>query len=173
MATLKQNSYFRANYLDASAVIKILVNEPSSSPVSRYFKGPHSFYMTSLCFAEAPGVLKTKYFRRKEITEKGYLNRSYLLTVWLREQRIKLDEVSLIEPIVFKELESIIKKYPIDTSDALQIITIKRGRFSNLVKESQSLLITADGELAKAASAEGLSVWDCVHETSPPRLTST
>ncbi|TAK03091.1 PIN domain-containing protein [bacterium] len=167
MVTSGRASYIRANYLDASAIIKVLVEEPDSSLVAEYFKGPHTFCMTSLCFAEALGVLKAKYFRHHHITEKGYLNRSYLLTVWVRDLRIKLDEVPLTEPKVFEEVEAIVKKYQIDTSDALQIVTIKRGEFSNFTGESQSLLITADGDLAKAARHEGLIVWDCVHEPSP------
>ena len=167
MGAAERVTYIRANYLDASAIIKVLVEEPDSSLVVEYFKGPHLFYMTSLCFAEALGVLKAKYFHHNQITEKGYLNRSYRLTGWVRDRRVKLDEVPLTEPKVFEEVEAIVKKYHIDTSDALQIVTIKNGNFSNFSGESQSLLITADGDLAKAARNEGLIVWDCVREPSP------
>ena len=167
MATSERTTYFRASYLDASAIIKVLVEEPDSLNVAQYFKAPHSFYMTSLCFAEALGVLKAKYFRHQSITEKGYLNRSYLLTVWVRDQRIKLDEVPFTEPEVFGEVEVIVKRYQIDTSDALQIVTIKRGKFSHCAGESQPLLITADRSLAEATRSEGLMVWDCIHEPSP------
>ena len=167
MVTSGRTTYFNANYLDASAIIKLLVKEhDSSSLVEYFFEGRRSFYMTSLCFAEALGVLKAKYFYHNQMTEKGYLNRSYLLTVWVRDRRIKLDEVPLTEPKVFEEVETIVKKYHIDTSDALQIVTIKKGKFNNFAGESQSLLITADGDLAKAARNEGLIVWDCVHEPS-------
>lgn len=123
--------------------------------------------MTSLCFAEALGVLKAKYFHKQSITEKGYLNRSYLLTVWVRDRRIKLDEVPLTGPEVFGEVEAIVKRYQIDISDALQIVTIKKGKYYNLAGESKSLLITADRGLAEAARNEGLIVWDCIHEPSP------
>lgn len=167
MVTSARTTYFRASYLDASAIIKVLVEEPDSLPVAQYFKGPHPFYMTSLCFAEALGVLKAKYFRRQSITEKGYLNRSYLLTVWVRDRRITLDEVPLTELEVFGEVEAIVKRYQIDTSDALQIVTIKKGKFSNFAGESKSLLITADSDLARAARNEGLIVWDCIHEPNP------
>ncbi len=170
MVTPEKVSYFRANYLDASAIIKVVVAEPDSLPVTEYFKGPHAFYMTSLCLAEALGVLKAKYFSHQHIThitEKGYLNRSYLLTQYVKNGRIKLDEVPITDPQVFEEVETIVKKYQIDISDALQIVTIRKGKFSNTVGESQSLLITADGELAKAARNERLNVWDCVREPSP------
>ena len=167
MVTSGRTTYFRASYLDASAIIKVLVDEPDSVPIAQYFRGPHPFYMTSLCFAEALGVLKVKYFHRESITEKGYLKRSYLLTVWVRDRRIVLDEVPLTEPEIFEEVEAIIKRYEIDISDALQMVTIKKGKFSNFASESKSLLITADSDLAKAARNEGLLVWDCIHEPSP------
>lgn len=167
MTTSERTSHVKANYLDTSAIIKILIDEPESSLIAEYFKGPHLFYMTSLCFAEALGVLKAKYFRHHHITEKGYLNRSYRLMVLVRDRRIKLDEVSLAQPKEFEEVEAIVRKYQIDTSDALQIVTIKKDKFSNFSGESQSLLITADGGLAKAARNEGLVAWDCVREPCP------
>ena len=161
-------SFFRANYLDASAIIKILVNEKDSSSVQDYFhNGRNCFRMTSVCFAEALGVLKAKYFNRKDISEKGYLNRSYLLISLVRDKRILVDEISLSDPKIFNEVESVVKKYNIDISDAFQIVTIKKGRFSRFVDESQSLLISADSDLAKAARSEGVKVWVCTHEPIP------
>ena len=68
---------------------------------------------------------------------------------------------------MFDEVEAIVKKYQIDVSDALQIVTIKKGEFNKFIGESQSLLITADEGLANAARSEGLAVWDCIHEPSP------
>src|SRR5881296_1193302 len=98
----QMKSWFRATYVDASAIIKILVDENGSSPVQKYFhKNSSCFRITSLCFAEALGVLKVKYFYQKKITKKGYLNRSYLLVGWLRSRRILLDEVDLSDPKIF------------------------------------------------------------------------
>lgn len=167
MAGSGKVDYVRVHYLDASALVKLLVDEPGSSRLKEYFDNPNVFRMTSLCFAEALGVLKAKYLYRGEITEKGYLHRSYLLEVYLKHGRIKLDEVSLTDPAMFDEVEVIVKKYQIDISDALQIVTLKKGRYSKFVEESQSLLITADADLAKAARSEGLKVWDCINEPSP------
>jgi len=163
----------RVYYLDASALVKLLVDEPDSSRIKEYFNKHHLFRMTSLCFAEALGALKVKYLYRKEITEKGYLNRSHLLTIYLRQGQIKLDEVSLTDPAVFDEVEAIVRTYQIDVSDALQIVTLKKGRYRSFVGESQSLLITADADLAQAARSEGLQVWDCINEASPEHSPET
>jgi hypothetical protein len=46
-------------------------------------------------------------------------------------------------------------------------VTILHGRFRELGPNSQSILITADRDLAKAARAEGAKVWDCTTEPAP------
>jgi hypothetical protein len=52
-----------------------------------------------------------------------------------------------------------LSKYPrIDFSDAFQILSVKKGYYSRLCGKSQTVLVTADGELAKAAELEGLKV---------------
>src|SRR3970040_652608 len=111
-------SYVRANYLDTSALIKLLVDEPDGSQLKEYFERNNGFYVTSLCFAEALGVLKVKHFYREEITQKGYLNRSYLLTVLIRNRRVELDEVLLADSAIFAAVEEVIRKYEIYISDA-------------------------------------------------------
>jgi predicted nucleic acid-binding protein len=168
MSLQNTTAFFRANYLDASAIVKVLVDEPDCEHIQEqeYFKSPNVFYMTSFCFAEALGVLKVK-LSRGEITKKGYANRCYLLTNWIRTQRVKIDEVPLTASSVFEEVESLARQYGIDVSDALQIVTIRNGKYSNLVGESKSVLITADRGLTKAARNEGLMVWDCIHEPIP------
>lgn len=54
-----------------------------------------------------------------------------------------------------------------------QIVTLKKGRYRSFVGESQSLLITADADLAKAARSEGLQVWDCINEAGPEHSPET
>jgi hypothetical protein len=60
-----------------------------------------------------------------------------------------------------------IKQHGIDFLDCLQIVTILHGQFRHLGPNSKSLLITADEELAKAARAEGVNVWDCINDSAP------
>jgi predicted nucleic acid-binding protein len=60
---------------------------------------------------------------------------------------------------VFSEVQSLCRKYQkIDFSDAFQILSVKKGYFSPLCGDSQTVLVTADAELAKAAEQEGLKV---------------
>ena len=53
------------HFLDASATVKLMIEEPYSERIRDYFrKGFHrgyKFFMTPFCFYEALGVLKGKY----------------------------------------------------------------------------------------------------------------
>lgn len=126
--------------------------------------------MTSLCFAETLGVLKVKHFHRKELSKDQYFYASYLLIACLRENRIMLDELPVSDLTIFLESENLSKKYKIDLVDAMQLVTVKRGRFSAFCEESRTIFITADSCLAKAAREEGLRVWNCVKEDSPTMM---
>ena len=53
-------------------------------------------------------------------------------------------------------------------SDALQLLSVKHGKFYKLTEESKTVLITSDQSLAKAAKAEGLRVWNPEKESEPP-----
>jgi hypothetical protein len=63
---------------------------------------------------------------------------------------------------VFTETEKIAKRYELDLSDALQLVTIKQ-RFGKL--KPKPLLITADSALAAAAQKEGIEIWNCSRST--------
>ena len=51
----------RTIYFDASAAVKLVVNELGSENVRARFAEHHRHFMTNLCFAEALGVLKSKH----------------------------------------------------------------------------------------------------------------
>jgi hypothetical protein len=70
----------------------------------------------------------------------------------------------------FAEVEKIVLRYEkLDFSDALQIVSVKRGIFGLGVDGSKTLLATADGPLQKAAVQEGLWVWNCWRVLVHPR----
>lgn len=158
----------RTHYLDASAIIKLLVKEEGSDRLNEYFKNHSNFYTTSLCVGEALGVLKVKYFRRKEIDQEAYFAASEILTRgtdalgWLEIEEIKISDSN-----VFHEVEQLCKKHSLDFSDGLQIYTLKKGLFSVLPGDSTPILITADDALAEAAKCEGGRVWHILKESEP------
>lgn len=161
------NNWAKTHYLDASALIKLLIDIPEENvgreALRAYFYGNANFHMTSLCFAEAFGVLKVKYFNLKKINEEEYLTAIEKL-IWGRTQ---IDDVPIKSYDILQEAKRLISNHNLDLSDAMQIVTIMRGTYSFLARGSKSILITADAKLAKAARAEGVRVWNCYTESNP------
>jgi len=161
----------QANYLDASAAVKLVVEEPGSDNIRAYFQNrgkTHSaFFMTRLCLDEALGVLKHKWLKVK-VSREQYIGISQLLQSCVRNHRIVVDDVDLSDNNTFNKAEELVRRYNLDLSDALQIFTLKHGKFRFNSLESKSILITADGSLADAAREEGLRVWNCQKTAHPP-----
>ena len=171
--------WIKTCYYDASALVKLLVEETGSDIIRKYHDEHQSshFHTTSLCFAETFGVLKTKR-GRGEITEDQYLDASDELRSYISGGRIQISDVNIADVVIFGEAEKLVRKYrpekysknsiskSIDISDALQIVTLKKDYFSKF-PETRPLLITADAGLAKAARGENLCVWDCMNEEPP------
>mgnify|MGYP001599440683 CR=1 FL=1 len=170
--------YIRMHFLDASALVKYILFpdipesiEPGSKNINEYIKkGVCLLYTNNLCLAEAFIVLKTKYFgskARKVLNFDGYL-----IVINRLKGRIKrnLIEISKFDYLADNNLEKaieIIEKYQIDLFDALQIVDVKYGQSSSFRRKSQTLLITADENLANAAKKEGVKVWYCINEPVP------
>lgn len=156
----------KAHFLDASALVKLVVEENGSESLRNYFNANASFCTTPLCLGEALGALKGKW-GRKEIEESAYFSATRRLIIDAWGKRIEIDDISFLTPTVHSEVENLAKKHTLDLSDALQIITIKNGRYSRLGPNSASVLITADAKLGTAAAQEGIRVWNCLQSTSP------
>ena len=156
-------------YLDASAAVKLVVPiEKGRQKLLSYFQRNFGgCYMTAFCLHETLTALKTKW-KRGESTKLIYLNRCYDLLSYVRNKRISLDsDFDLADFEIFSQVEAIVEKYDIDISDALQVVTIKHGRFKGLAQESQTVFVSADNDLLKAAKLEGLRVWDLLHDDPP------
>lgn len=63
----QQMGWVKVHYLDASALVKLVIGEPGSEPLRKFFYQNANFCTTTFCLAEALSVLKGKW-RRKEIS---------------------------------------------------------------------------------------------------------
>ena len=160
------DNWIKAHYLDASALVMLFLDEPGSDAVRDYFYGEANFCTTTLCLAEALGVFKRKW-NRSQLTMDGYFSASERLVVSVWGEKPKLDDLGLYQPGIHSEVELMAKQHTLDLSDALQLLTIKRGYFSGLSGPSSSVLITGDAGLETAASAEGIRVWNCKADRKP------
>ena len=158
--------YFNANYLDAGAAVKLVLEERGSDNLKTYFNN-RAGLITNLCLAEALGVLKRKMLKG-QLSEKHYLDSCYHLLTYVRANRIQIEDIPISSLDVFAKVEDIVRRHKLDFSDSLQLVSVKHGRFSKLARSSKTLLITADRDLASAAKTEGLRVWNCEVEAAPP-----
>jgi predicted nucleic acid-binding protein len=156
----------RTHYLDASALVKLFIDEIGSAAVRSYLEPHATRITTALCFAETLGVLKAKHVH-KHLTMEEYLSACEDMMGCLRGQTLTIEDIGITERVVFDEVERLAKAHALDLSDACQLLTLRRGALSSLEGDSRPILITADKKLAAAARSEGLRVWDCMNEPAP------
>jgi predicted nucleic acid-binding protein len=149
----------RTQYLDASALVKLLVDERHSQELRAYL---HDSIVatTPLCFAETLGVLKNKWLR-KYLTQAQYLSAVDELIVMIRDENLILEDIGFATSGVYTDVEHVAAQYSLDISDALQLVTLRHGFYGRPPEDSQADLVTADAKLAQAARAERLNVWLC------------
>ena len=160
------DQWAKTRYLDASALVKLVIDEGDHQAVRSFFHSDTNFCATSLCLAEALGVIKGKW-NYGRINEEQYYSSTRELIIWAWGKKIEIDDIGLFSPEGLQAVEDLARKYKLDLSDALQLQTIMRGTYSRLGPNSASVLITADGKLAKAAEAEGIRSWNCIVSELP------
>lgn len=160
------DQWAKARYLDASALVKLVIEEGDCHFVREFFRQNGHFCATALCLAEALGVIKGKWDHNR-LTKEQYFaaTRSLIIDAW--GKKIEVDNINLFTPQGHSSVEMIANKHSLDLSDALQLVTILHGRYSVLGPNSASVLVTADGRLAAAASLEGVRVWNCIDGPAP------
>ena len=81
------DQWAKIRYLDASALVKLVIDEGDHQEVRSIFYSDTNFCATSLCLAEALGVIKNKW-NRSLITEEQYFKstRELLTRQLLRPQ---------------------------------------------------------------------------------------
>jgi predicted nucleic acid-binding protein len=159
----------RTHYLDASALVKLVVAEDRAEKLRAYC-GRALLATTTLCFGEALGVLKAKW-THKHITQEMYLAACEELFAHVRNGTLEIEEVPLLsgDPQLlrdnYEKIEKLAHKHSLDISDALQLLVLQSGTCSKLEGTTRASMVTADRKLASAAMAEGMRAWDCVHDS--------
>ena len=158
----------RANFFDASALVKVFAREADSVPLRSYWdtRSPTK-YTSPFCLYEALTVLKVLWMYRKTLTEGQYHQAAERLIVWFSATAKYNKDLDLHDAAVLGSARDLAQRYSLDLSDAFQILCVKEGRYSRLVDRSQTVLVTADEILAKAARSEGLKTWYCLGEPEP------
>lgn len=155
-----------ANFFDASALVKLYVDEPGSESLRTYWKTQATRYTSPFCFYETLGALKRHRLKGK-LTKEQYLRAAMDLMTWFRASRSRIHELDFEERDVFADAVALVEHHDLDLSDAFQLLTLQAGFFSALIGGSASVLVTADEDLAEAARRIGARVWDCQREPMP------
>lgn len=160
----------RSFALDASALVKYVVPEPGSDAVELLVSSYALVYTSFISLVEALGVLKRKWLK-KELDRQAYEDAGFLLVTYTREGgSIILEDEPIHDFQVLHDAELLARAHRLDLADGLQLYSLKHGKQSHGAGECQTVMVTADRDLAKAARAEGLKVWDCEHEPLPEHL---
>lgn len=159
--------FARAELFDASALVKLFCDEPRAEVVREYFNQRPTVYTTGFCFYEALNILKAKWKSKGKFTQEQYLHAAHELTVWYAGIKDVLPEIELADRESVLRVRDVAARTGLDYSDALQLVSLKQGTFSRLCGESQTVLTTADRDLAYAARNEGFRVWFVMEEDPP------
>lgn len=154
----------RYELLDASAAVKLFVDEPGSVRL-RQSRDGGVFAITTPCLIETLSALKRKWIR-KEIADATYYSLTYVVP---RHFEGRIRDVSIEDSNALYAISKLGEKHRLDFVDALQIYSLLHGPLAPFCGGSKSLLVTADDALAVAARIEGLKVWDVMREAEPPR----
>ena len=168
---MRRKPPLRPHYLDASVLVKLVLDEPYSNRIRGYFaSADHSTRIcTSYCFGEALSVLKRKYKEKNsKVNAKVYSSCVRRLNNNIRDGFLSVENADFEDYSVFSEAERIFNAYSIDFVDAFQIVTVSRS-WPEIGGRSVPLLVTADGPLSKAAASEGIEVWYCRETHEPPK----
>ena len=157
----------RADFFDASVLVKVFSNEPGSDAARAYFNSRATKHSTAFCFYEAMNVLKGKWKFQGKLTHQEYLSSAFHLTAWFGASASRVSDLDFTNPLIFQQATKLVQKFGLDYSDAFQILSVKEGYFSSLVGDSSTVLVTADRQLAAAARSEGLRAWSMLDEPPP------
>jgi len=150
-------------FTDASALIKLFIEEKGSTELRRFVSQCGVIYTTALCFGEALGVMKRKRFFEKSLSQDQYISASNNLRAHISSNIIKFVEGGdLTNRDIFFEAADLSDMHEIDLSDALQIVLVSRSKIVG------ATLISADKGLVEASRKSGISAWNCETEPAPP-----
>ncbi|MDY6894801.1 MAG: PIN domain-containing protein [Thermotogota bacterium] len=153
MGTLK------AYYLDASALIKMFIQEKRSDIVRNLTASNSQIYTTNLCVAEALRVFKRVHLLKKNPPDtEAYANCCLDLISTIIDENIQIDDQPIINRENYDKAEQLILAHKLDLSDVLQILSVKASFPKRIGLET--ILITDDENLFCAAKTESIqSVW--------------
>jgi len=136
-------------FWDASALIPLVVSEPSTARVRRWLREDPEVMVWTLTRVELLSALARRKREEPELTSRLLAARRDLLSAWER-----WSEVTVVE-VVRRHAERVVEAHPLRAADALQIA----AALVAAEEDPGSLpFVTLDRNLAEAAEREGFRV---------------
>lgn len=149
----------RPYLLDASALLKLFLDEPGSDRVRTLFQRASWIETTWLCVAETYGRLKALWLKG-QIDEGKYLSSLFVLNTYLRDEKVTLTGQMVQDLQDYLTIRDLVQKHAIDFSDALQFVAIRESMKATLVGDSRPMLVTSDGGMLEVARLYGIVTWN-------------
>jgi predicted nucleic acid-binding protein len=156
-------SVVRTYFFDASAIVKHLTREPGHEQVDTLLSESGRAHSSWVVLAEVLGALKGKW-RRSELTDDEYSRAVFLFFSYVRIGKFHPVDIGVRNgrPVLLTHEAEVFehrKQYPkLDVADTLQMTAIRESFLKYFAGESQTKLVTADSDLAKAAESEKIPV---------------
>ncbi len=154
-----------AYYLDASALVKLVVDEPGTKDIREYLDTTPNACVTLVSFIEALGVLKRKWQCKWDKPDYHYAVECLLQMMY--GGKPKVDNMALAEPSTFRSVSQIAEKHNLDVADAFQLFAILNGKYAPFTSSSKTRFICADRDLVRAARSQGIPTWRCSRDGAP------
>ena len=152
-------------YLDASALVKLVVDEPGSESIHNFFNSTPNACVTLISFIESLGVLKRKW--KDNWDKPAYHKAVEDLLIMIYGGKPEVDNMTLADPDTFKYVSQIAGQYNLDFADAFQLIAILKGKYAPFNLGSKTRFISADRGLVRAARDQGILTWLCSKTAEP------
>jgi predicted nucleic acid-binding protein len=152
-------------YLDASALVRLVVEEPGANDVRQYFTSNSGACTTLVSFVEALGVLKRKW--QGNWHDSNYHKAVEDILILVYGGKLDIDDTSLSNPAIFKEVAKFSKSHNLDFADALQLFAMKKGKYSPFTAGSRTRFVSADGDLVRSARSNKVLTWECSKDGPP------
>jgi predicted nucleic acid-binding protein len=157
----------RMAFFDASAIVKMCLHEPGSTKVAAVLSKYGDAYTSWILIAEAFGVLKRRWKdKANPLSDAEYERATVRLLVAVQVRQLRaVDVVSDAHgprlTVYLPDLIELRRRHPqLDIADALQFRAIREGVLKYGAGESAPRLVSADGDLLRAAKAEGIPTID-------------
>ncbi len=144
-------------FLDASALVKLVCDEPGSKTLKNLMKASKTKPLTSwVLVAEALGVLKRKWQCEKRLDDTAYTDAVQELLIQVRMDYIHPVDTEILNgearlKTYVVQIMHVRNRHPeLDAADALQFRAIEEG----MISSTKPILVSADRKLMAAAKKE-------------------